>query len=116
MMVMATEFPGDDGYAIYERVFERVAMSKLLDTLSAVEIVRTKAGARHLFAVSAVRELALDHRLVESPRDSLVTALHRIGQRCLTSRRPRTGWLCGIRTPPCPFASASIRPVGGPGP
>jgi len=55
----------DPGYAIYERVFEAVRMTSVLNALSEAAIARSKAGARHVLSVSIVRELALDRRLIE---------------------------------------------------
>src|SRR6185436_775099 len=39
-------------------------MNSVIDALSAQAISRTKAGARHVLGVPAVRALALDHRLL----------------------------------------------------
>ena len=62
--MVATDAASDSGYAIYEHVFDAARMTSVLNALSAVEIARTKAGVRHVLRVSAVRELALDKRLI----------------------------------------------------
>ena len=46
----------DQGYSIYDQVFERAEMLSTIEGLSA--IARTKAGARHVLKVPTVRELA----------------------------------------------------------
>jgi len=55
----------DEGYSIHEHVFERREMVSTLDALAKAELARTKAGARHVLAVPAVRELANDRRLID---------------------------------------------------
>ena len=55
----------DQGFSIAEGVFTRSDMALVLEGLSAVELQRTKAGARHVLAVPVVQELALDPRLVK---------------------------------------------------
>jgi len=67
-MRMATEVVPDRGYAIYENILDAADMSDLLQTLSASGISRTRAGARHLLGVAAVRALAFDHRLLAIAR------------------------------------------------
>ena len=54
----------DTGYSIHHDVFERTEMARVLDGLAAAEVYRTKAGARHVLKVPAVRELAEDRRLL----------------------------------------------------
>jgi ectoine hydroxylase-related dioxygenase (phytanoyl-CoA dioxygenase family) len=54
----------DNGYSIFERVFERSEMMAALRGLEQAAITRTKAGARHVLSVPVVRQLATDSRLL----------------------------------------------------
>ena|SRR5918995_6991051 len=54
----------DNGFSVYERVFTRHEMACAIETLAACEMKRTKAGARHVLSVPAVRSLADDARLL----------------------------------------------------
>ena len=54
----------DQGYSIHDGVFDRREMAQLLEALNGANIERTKAGARHVLAQPAVRELANDRRLM----------------------------------------------------
>jgi len=58
----------DAGYAIYGNVFRRAEMSDALGALDTSALQRTKAGARHILSVPAVRELAADARLMAIAR------------------------------------------------
>jgi hypothetical protein len=55
----------DQGYSIVPNVFARSEMIDLLETLSTANLERTKAGARHVLTVLAVRQLAGDPRMLE---------------------------------------------------
>lgn len=55
----------DSGYAIYDGVFDRSIMLQTLAALAAADLQRTRAGARHVLGVPAVRQLAEDPRLLE---------------------------------------------------
>ena len=55
---------GDQGYYIFERVFERSEMGRALRGLSSARLERTRAGARHVLHVPVVRALAADSRLM----------------------------------------------------
>lgn len=57
--------PRDHGHFIYDRIFQRTEMGRVVEALAAASVERTKAGARHLLKVPAVRGLATDPRLVE---------------------------------------------------
>jgi hypothetical protein len=57
--------PNDPGYSIEERVFQSSAMSSLSSTLDGAQLWRTKAGARHVLSLPAVRDLANDRALLE---------------------------------------------------
>lgn len=54
----------DTGYLIHERVFEQREMARVLKALSAIELTRSKGGARHVLSLPAVRALASDPRLI----------------------------------------------------
>ena len=54
----------DRGYAIFDQVFDKREMASALDALKNAEVSRTRAGARHLLRVPAVRGLAADARLL----------------------------------------------------
>ena len=53
----------DPGYAIHEGVFSESAMRATLDAVAAADLRRTRAGARHVLTIPAVRSLAEDSRL-----------------------------------------------------
>lgn len=58
--------PNDrDGFAVFERVFDRGEMELLANELARADVPRTKAGARHLLSIDAVRRVANDRRLTE---------------------------------------------------
>jgi ectoine hydroxylase-related dioxygenase (phytanoyl-CoA dioxygenase family) len=57
------------GHFIYEHVFRRVEMGRMAEALAAASVERTKAGARHVLRLPAVRALASDRRLVEIARE-----------------------------------------------
>lgn len=54
----------DDGYSITEHTFERRDMETVCHALKSADVLRTKAGARHVLRVAAVRELAAHPALV----------------------------------------------------
>jgi ectoine hydroxylase-related dioxygenase (phytanoyl-CoA dioxygenase family) len=54
----------DQGYSIYPQVFERAEMVGVTEALAVATLERTKAGARHVLSVPAVRELSADSRLL----------------------------------------------------
>jgi len=56
--------PTDPGYSIYDQVFQRSEMRQVVEALVAAHVERTKAGARHVLKVPAVRELSADPRLI----------------------------------------------------
>src|SRR5262245_64217886 len=55
----------DPGYSIIEHLFDRRDMTAVGDTLDASEMPRTKAGARHVLRLPAVRALAAHPALVD---------------------------------------------------
>jgi ectoine hydroxylase-related dioxygenase (phytanoyl-CoA dioxygenase family) len=48
----------DPGFSIHEGVFDRAVMHDVIDALDRAELTRTRAGARHVLRVPAVRALA----------------------------------------------------------
>src|SRR5678816_4367106 len=56
------------GHFIYDQVFQRTEMGRAIEALAAASVERTRAGARHVLKVPAVRALAVDSRLVEIAR------------------------------------------------
>lgn len=54
----------DSGYGIFSDVFEPARMTTVRESLAAVHQHRTKAGARHVLCIPAVRQLASDPILV----------------------------------------------------
>jgi ectoine hydroxylase-related dioxygenase (phytanoyl-CoA dioxygenase family) len=58
----------DQGYSVREDVFGRTEMVRVAETLSAEALQRTKAGARHLLNLPAVREIACDRRMLDIAR------------------------------------------------
>jgi hypothetical protein len=46
----------DQGYSIFDRVFARAEMMRVLETLTAATVERTRAGARHVLNVPVIRE------------------------------------------------------------
>jgi hypothetical protein len=54
----------DAGYSITEQVFDRREMARIREALVGAELVRTKAGARHILRVPAIRALATHPALV----------------------------------------------------
>ena len=58
-----------EGYAIYPHVFQPVEIEHVLETLSGDGIARTRAGARRLLGIPAVRQRANDARLLTIASD-----------------------------------------------
>jgi hypothetical protein len=54
----------DPGYFCQERVFDELTMADLRDALERADLSRTKAGARHVLRVPAVRDLAHHSSLI----------------------------------------------------
>jgi hypothetical protein len=55
----------DLGYCIHSHVFEPADMVSVRDALGQAEVVRTRAGARHVLRLPVVRELSTDRRLID---------------------------------------------------
>jgi ectoine hydroxylase-related dioxygenase (phytanoyl-CoA dioxygenase family) len=58
----------DAGFSIHDRVFSRHLMFEVLAALDGASLIRTRAGARHVLAVPAVRSLAHHPALLEIAR------------------------------------------------
>ena len=58
----------EQGYAVIPNVLSASEISRLADVLSAVELPRSRAGARHLLRIPAVAALASDPKLLEIAR------------------------------------------------
>jgi ectoine hydroxylase-related dioxygenase (phytanoyl-CoA dioxygenase family) len=54
----------DAGYSIIGQVFDRREMAQIRNALTVAELPRTKAGARHVLRVPAVRDLAMQPALM----------------------------------------------------
>jgi ectoine hydroxylase-related dioxygenase (phytanoyl-CoA dioxygenase family) len=54
----------DAGYSVTEQVFDRREIARIRETLAGAELPRTRAGARHVLRVPAVRALATHPALV----------------------------------------------------
>ncbi len=54
----------DRGFSIVEGLFTRAEMEQVIEALSSIDVVRTKAGARHVLRVPAVWQLVMDPRLI----------------------------------------------------
>ena len=80
------------GHSTRHHVFERTAMRGLLESLAQTNIGRSRAGARHILTIPAVRELASDSRLIE-------IAAQFVGRQAvpfratLFDKSPRSNWL-----------------------
>jgi hypothetical protein len=55
----------DQGYSIYQGVWQRTAISAVIEELDRAELVRTRAGARHVLSVPAVRAVALEPAMLD---------------------------------------------------
>jgi ectoine hydroxylase-related dioxygenase (phytanoyl-CoA dioxygenase family) len=60
-----------DGYSIHPSVFAPAEMIETLRALDGADLSRTRAGARHVLRVPAVRALAHDDRMLALARDYL---------------------------------------------
>jgi ectoine hydroxylase-related dioxygenase (phytanoyl-CoA dioxygenase family) len=60
-----------DGYSIHHDVFASAEMLDVLRALADADVSRTRAGARHVLHVPAVRAIAHDDRMLALARDYL---------------------------------------------
>ena len=84
--------PADHGYSIHHEVFEPSVMAGTLAAVAAGAVERTKAGARHVLKVPAVRELAKDRRLV-TIASQFVGIAPQPFRATLFDKSPGTNWL-----------------------
>jgi hypothetical protein len=82
----------DQGFLIVDNVFTRAAMEGILRALAAADLDRTKAGARHVLSVPAVRQLALDSRMVGIARQ-FVGPLATAFRATLFDKSAQANWL-----------------------
>src|SRR5688500_16967440 len=82
----------DPGYSIFDRIFDPAEMVRTLGALTDAGLSRSKAGARHVLAVPAVRELVNDARLLQiaSGFVGLVPVAFRA---TLFEKSPTSNWL-----------------------
>jgi ectoine hydroxylase-related dioxygenase (phytanoyl-CoA dioxygenase family) len=80
------------GYSIHENVFTREEMADTLDRLAHATLVRTKAGARRVLLMPAVRRLATDRRLVEIA-ETFVVGTAVAFRATLFDKSPASNWL-----------------------
>jgi hypothetical protein len=83
---------GDPGYSIFDRIFEPAEMVRAVGVLADAELSRSKAGARHVLAVPAVRELANDARLLQIA-SSFVGLVPVAFRATLFDKSPASNWL-----------------------
>jgi hypothetical protein len=82
----------DQGCSIFDRVFARTHMDRVLASLSAADLERTKAGARHVLNVPVVRELSADPHMVEIA-SQFVGPPAVAFRATLFDKSPRANWL-----------------------
>jgi ectoine hydroxylase-related dioxygenase (phytanoyl-CoA dioxygenase family) len=80
------------GYRIYPQVFERAEMVGVTEALAAAPVERTKAGARHVLSVPAVRELSSDARLL-TIASQFIGATPIAFRATLFDKSPAANWL-----------------------
>ena len=67
-MTTSESEPGDDGFSVVRGVLPSEVVGALITSLDVIGDRRTRAGARHLMRISAIREAASDPRLLEIAR------------------------------------------------
>ena len=82
----------DNGYWMHERVFDPAEMATAVTALAQADMVRTKAGARHVLAVPAVRALATDPRMTRLAAE-FVGAAPIAFRATLFDKSPTSNWL-----------------------
>src|SRR5712691_6238463 len=71
---MVTTELWENGYQIVPHVLARDECDQLIGRLSAADVVRSRAGARHLLSLPEVEDVANDPRIVDTIRDALGSA------------------------------------------
>ena len=82
----------DRGYVILENVFARAEMTQVLRQLSEANFERTKAGARHVLRLPAVRQLADHERMTKIARQFLGPSAFPF-RATLFDKSPSANWL-----------------------
>ncbi len=104
--------PAQTGYEIIQRCFSNQECNELLTTLASVS--RSRAGARHLMANTAVAAVANDPRLIDLVRPWLGNDAIPF-RATLFEKSFETNWLISWRQDtPCHWPNSSISPVWGP--
>jgi ectoine hydroxylase-related dioxygenase (phytanoyl-CoA dioxygenase family) len=84
--------PDDAGYSICDLVFSPTDMDRVGEALAVSRVERTKAGARHVLKVPAVRALATDSRLLDIARQ-FVGPTPTPFRATLFDKSPTSNWL-----------------------
>jgi ectoine hydroxylase-related dioxygenase (phytanoyl-CoA dioxygenase family) len=82
----------DRGYAIFQHVFSRAEMIRVLENLATASLERTRAGTRHLINTPAVRELCADPRLTQMAAQFVGSGAVPF-RATLFDKSPRANWL-----------------------
>ena len=82
----------DRGYAIFEQVFSRTEMQRVLQVLASAPLERTRAGARHVLSTPVVRDLSDDPRLTTIATHFVGTAAVAF-RATLFDKSPEANWL-----------------------
>jgi len=104
----------EHGYAILPGIFSEREITELADQLSLSELKRSRAGARHILSVPAVRQIAEDERLRSIARSALgETAIpFRV---TLFDKSPTSNWLVAWHQDTAlPFVEKVEKPGWGP--
>ena len=88
------------GFAIHENVFDAAEIVTVIEALTGPGVTRSKAGARHVLSVPAVRSLAEDARLLTLAEQFVGPGATPFRATLFESLRPPTGWSSGTRTRP----------------
>jgi hypothetical protein len=82
----------DSGYSIHDQVFDRSEMITAVAALAGADMLRTKAGARHVLAVPVIRSLATDPRMMRLAA-GFVGAAPVAFRATLFDKSPTSNWL-----------------------
>lgn len=87
-----TSFIQEHGYAVFPNVFSDAEIDAIVNGLSQSELKRSRAGARHILSLPAVRKMAEDSKLIEIAR--AVLGPNAIPFRAtLFDKSPSSNWL-----------------------
>jgi ectoine hydroxylase-related dioxygenase (phytanoyl-CoA dioxygenase family) len=104
----------DRGYAIFEQVFSRTEMQRVLQVLAAAPLERTRAGARHVIGIPVVRDLSNDPRLTTIATQFVRTAAVAF-RATLFDKSPEANWLVAWHQDTAlPFTQRVENPEFGP--